>query len=61
LPAYTGAAAYASFEENEKGMIAPGKLADFVILDEDLFKAPPARLQHVNVKITVAGGRVVHE
>ena len=40
LRAYTRGAAYASFEENDKGTLAPGKLADLVIIDKDLRKVP---------------------
>jgi predicted amidohydrolase YtcJ len=61
LRAYTSAAAFASFEENEKGTLAAGKLADFVILEEDVFRIEPARLKQARVKMTVAGGRVVYE
>ena len=42
LRAYTAGGAYASFEESRKGTLAPGKLADFVMLDRDLFEIPPA-------------------
>jgi predicted amidohydrolase YtcJ len=61
LRAYTSAAAFASFEENDKGALTPGKLADFVILEDDLFKLDPSRLRDARVKLTVAGGRVVYE
>jgi predicted amidohydrolase YtcJ len=61
LRSYTSAAAFASFEENDKGALTPGKLADFVILEDDLFKLDPSRLRDARVKLTVAGGRVVYE
>ncbi len=52
--------AYASFEENLKGSITPGKLADFVILSEDPHEADPDRIKEIEVVRTVAGGRTTH-
>jgi hypothetical protein len=60
LRAYTSTAAYASFEEAEKGTLARGKLADFVWLDRDLTRIPPETIRDAQVKMTVVGGRVVH-
>jgi predicted amidohydrolase YtcJ len=57
---YTVDAAYASFEEDEKGQIAPGKLADLVVLSEDLFEAPPEAILRARVVTTILGGRVVY-
>ena len=59
LRAYTGNAAYAAFEENEKGTLAPGKLADFVILSNDLLKIPANDIRDVQIETTVVGGRVI--
>ena len=61
LRAYTLGAAYAAFEEKDKGTIAPGKLADVVVLSEDLFRIPPERIKDVHVEITLVGGRVVYK
>jgi predicted amidohydrolase YtcJ len=61
LRAYTGAAAYAEFQEHEKGTLAPGKLADFVLLDRDLTRTPPAELRNARVLMTVVGGTPVYE
>jgi predicted amidohydrolase YtcJ len=61
LRAYTRNAAYASFEEHAKGTLAPGRLADFVILDRDLRRVPPDAIRDAVVVMTVVGGRVVHE
>lgn len=61
LRAYTQGSAYAAFEENEKGTIAPGKLADLVVLSDDLFSIPPARIKDVRVVLTVVGGKVVYQ
>jgi len=60
LVAYTRSAAFASFEEDLKGSIAPGKLADFVLLDQDLTRIAPERIPSVQVKLTVVAGRIVH-
>ena len=60
LRAYTATAAYASFEEKQKGMLAPGYLADFVVLDRDLFRIEPATIRDARVVMTVVGGRGVH-
>jgi predicted amidohydrolase YtcJ len=59
LRAYTTKAAFAAFEENEKGSIAAGRLADFVILSGDPLTVAPARLDGIRVETTVVGGRVV--
>ncbi|HET6630231.1 MAG TPA: amidohydrolase [Woeseiaceae bacterium] len=60
LAAYTRDAAYASFEEDVKGMLKPGMLADFVLLDRDITAIPPAEIRDVRVLKTVVGGRVVY-
>jgi predicted amidohydrolase YtcJ len=64
LDAYTKAPAWASFEEESKGTIAAGKLADFAVFDIDLVRVgrtEPARLLDARVQYTIAGGRVVYE
>jgi hypothetical protein len=61
LAAYTVTAAYASFEENDKGVLSAGRLADFVILERDLFSIPAEELRDVKVDMTVVGGKVVFE
>jgi hypothetical protein len=61
LRAYTSNAAWAAFEENEKGTLSPGKLADFVVLSADPLSAAPDSLEKIEVLRTVAGGRVVYE
>ncbi|MDX1577741.1 MAG: amidohydrolase [Gemmatimonadota bacterium] len=53
--------AYASFEEDLKGSIRAGKLADFVILAEDPHEADPDRIKGIEVVRTVLGGRTTHE
>jgi predicted amidohydrolase YtcJ len=54
---YTQDAAYASFDESQKGTITPGKFADFVVLSEDLLALPPQRLLDAKVLLTVMSGR----
>jgi hypothetical protein len=61
LRAYTFGAAYAAFQENDKGTIAPGKLADVVVLSDDLFRIAPERTKDVHVVFTIVGGRVVYK
>jgi len=57
---YTIDAAYASFEEDVKGSLAPGKLADIVVLGDDLFLMNPETILTTPVLMTVVGGRVVY-
>jgi predicted amidohydrolase YtcJ len=59
LRAYTQGSAYAAFEEKEKGTITPGKLADLVVLSDDLFSIPPEKIKDVHVVTTIVGGKVV--
>jgi predicted amidohydrolase YtcJ len=59
--AYTVGSAYAEFQEDRKGSITPGKLADFVILSEDIFSIKPEDIRRARVLLTVVGGRVVYE
>jgi predicted amidohydrolase YtcJ len=61
LRAYTSGAAYASFEEQRKGTLARGRLADFVILERNLFEIAPEQIRDVKVDLTVVGGRKVYE
>ncbi len=60
LRAYTVQNAWAAGEEDEKGRIAPGMLADVVVLEQDLFAIAPERIKDVKTLLTVVGGRVVH-
>jgi predicted amidohydrolase YtcJ len=53
--------AYASFEEQLKGSIEPGKLADLAVLSDDIRRVPVTALRDLPVAITVVEGRVVHE
>jgi predicted amidohydrolase YtcJ len=59
--AYTVGSAYAEFAEQVKGTLTPGKLADLVLLDRDLYQLDPANLDQARVLLTVMDGRVVFE
>jgi predicted amidohydrolase YtcJ len=59
LRAYTSWGAFASFEEEEKGTLERGKLADFVMIDRDLTRIAPEQIREARVVMTVVGGRVV--
>ena len=59
--AYTLGSAYAEFADHEKGTLAPGKLADLVILSRNIFEIDPAEIDQTKVTMTVLGGRVVYE
>jgi len=60
LRAYTYEAAYASFEEDRKGTIKPGLLADMVLLDRDLTVIAAEEIRDTRVLMTIVGGRVVY-
>ena len=57
---FTSDAAYAAFEEGSRGTIEPGKLADFTIVDDDLFAMPTSDLWRAKVRATVVGGEMVY-
>ncbi len=61
LALYTINAARASFEENIKGSISPGKLADMVVLSHDPSQIPPEQIKDIKVEMTIIGGEVVWE
>ncbi len=60
LRAYTVGAAYASGQEDSRGTLAVGKLADFAVLDRDIMRAPPEALLHTRVEATAIGGKIVY-
>ena len=59
VQAYTMGSAYAEFQEKEKGSITPGKLADIVLLSDDIFTIDPVKIRDVKVLQTIVGGKVV--
>jgi len=61
IAAYTTGSAYAEFAEKDKGKLAPGMLADFVVLDRDVTAIVPEKILGTQVLRTVVGGRTVYE
>ena len=59
--AYTANAAYASFDESRKGILSKGRLADFVMLERNIFEIPPEEIGAVRVRMTIVGGRPVFD
>ena len=59
--AYTAGSAYAEFQENIKGTLTTGKLADFIIVSDDIFTGPPLKMLQTRVLTTVMDGRVVYQ
>jgi predicted amidohydrolase YtcJ len=60
IQVYTRDAAWASFDEGRKGTLSRDMLADIVVLSDDIFSAPPARLTTTEVAVTIADGKVVY-
>ncbi len=60
LRAYTWGAAYGAFEEHTKGTLVPGKLADIVVLDQNLFETRPPDWLDAQVAYTIVGGSIVY-
>ncbi len=58
---YTINSAYAAFEENIKGSLERGKLADMVVLDKNIFEIKPEEIQNTNVVMTILGGKIIYE
>ena len=61
IQAYTLNTAYAAYEEDIKGSIAVGKLADFLVVSDNLLTMDPDRIKDVRVLTTVVGGKIVYE
>ncbi len=61
LRAYTVGSAYAQFEEQRKGTIAPGMLADIVVYPKDLHETPPGEMLRMPVVMTIVGGKMVYQ
>jgi hypothetical protein len=60
LQAYTVNGAYASYDEERKGLIRPGMLADIVVLTENVFSLAPEKRDQVRVAYTIFDGRIVY-
>ena len=61
IKCYTINNAYAAFEENIKGSIEPGKLADFVVLSQDILTIDPVEIINVKVDQTIIDGEVIYQ
>ncbi|GIW94128.1 MAG: amidohydrolase [Pirellulaceae bacterium] len=61
LRSYTRDAAYAAFEEDRKGIVRPGALADLVVISENLLTAPEENIRRARVDLTMVGGRIQYE
>jgi len=61
LRIHTMGSAYASFEENVKGSIEAGKVADMVVWSHDLYSIPTSQLSDLSVETTIVGGRIVYQ
>lgn len=61
LRAYTSGGAYAAFREAELGVLAPGMLADLVLIDRDITRIPPETIRDAREMLTMVGGRVVYD
>ena len=61
IEAYTMGSAYAEFQENEKGSITPGKLADMVLVSDDVLSIDPVKIRDVKVLKTWVGGKLTYD
>ncbi len=61
VDAYTRGSAYAEGTENDKGTIAPGKLADLAVLSQDIFKVAPEALPATTSVLTIVDGKIAHD
>ncbi|MHA2156029.1 MAG: amidohydrolase family protein, partial [Candidatus Hodarchaeales archaeon] len=61
LRLYTINAAYHSFDEESMGSIEEGKLADFVVLNDNILKIETDLIKNISVEMTIVGGKIVYE
>ena len=61
VEAYTLGSAFAEFQEKDKGTLAPGKLADLVVLSADIFRIDQHALRDAKVDLTMVGGKIVFQ
>jgi predicted amidohydrolase YtcJ len=61
IKAYTLGAAYAGHRERTEGSLEPGKVADLIVLSQDVFKIEPAEIGKTEVLLTMVGGKVVYQ
>ena len=60
IEAYTLGSAYAEFQEKDKGSITPGKLADLVLVSDNLLKIDPRAIRDAKVEMTMVGGKIIY-
>jgi predicted amidohydrolase YtcJ len=60
LRSYTINAAYAAFEEDVKGTLTPGKLADITVLSQNILTVPEEQIPATRVEMTIVGGEIVY-
>jgi hypothetical protein len=53
--------AYLNFEEKVKGSLEPGKVADLVVLSDDIMTCPEERIRDMNILLTMVGGKIVYQ
>jgi predicted amidohydrolase YtcJ len=61
VTAYTSGSAFAEFQEHEKGTLARGRLADLIVLSDDIFSIAAEQIKDVRVLTTIVGGKIVHQ
>ena len=61
LRSYTLDCAYAAFEEDIKGSLTPGKLADLVVLSQDILTCPDEQIREAKIDYTIIGGQIVFD
>jgi predicted amidohydrolase YtcJ len=61
LKSYTINCAYSAFEEKDKGSLTPGKLADIVILSNDILTCPEAQISDTTIDYTIVGGKILYQ
>jgi predicted amidohydrolase YtcJ len=61
LAAYTRGGAYAELTDDEKGVLAPGKVADLAVLSQDIFEISPSRIPETTSWLTIIGGHVAYD
>ena len=61
LAAYTRDAAYAQFEDKLKGTLEPGKVADIIVLSQDLFAVQPVQIRKTKPVLTIVSGKIVYD
>jgi predicted amidohydrolase YtcJ len=61
VEAYTRGSAYAEFTEADKGILAPGKLADLAVLSQDIFTVPVGDLPKTRSVMTLVGGQIIYD